>query len=171
MKKFTSFLAITMIAMLTLVSCGGDDEDPQPAKPVKTDLEKVQDGIIGKWEFISAEITKNGETLTYNGECDFSGKPTWYQSYAQDTDYTFSSTNVSKFRNCENKEFKGYTYSVVELNKKFTISIKTSGGADYESFNIVSDPDNVSTGNIKVNLDYESKDPDVLIIITFKKAS
>ena len=146
-KNLTSCVAIAMIAMfsLTLVSCGGDDnEDPKPSNE-KTDLEKVKEGIIGNWQLVSIDITKDGITEVFNGGCDESNLSAWAQANANDIDFNFTSTtSVSETVHCPSVSVVVSTYTVTEVSGKFYVT--TDNGFKFE---ILTNPDNVDGSTVQ----------------------
>jgi hypothetical protein len=140
MKTLKSILFLSLLTLfsVTFTSCGGDEED-EP-KPTKSNLELVKEGIVGNWEFVSSEITKDGQTLTYNGGCEFTGKPTWYQANAQDVNYLFTGVGASKHRNCTGESFDNFTYTITEQNGKFIVTV--SDGAIFE---LITPPGDIKT--------------------------
>jgi hypothetical protein len=140
-------LSVATIAMLSvaLVGCGGDENDDP--KPQKTNLELVKEGIVGEWQFVSAEITKDGTTMTYTGGCNFTGKPTWYQANAIDSDYIFRENLTGDgIRNCSSQEFD-MTYNVIEQGGKFIVEISDGG-----KFEVITAPEDISGNTVKVKV-------------------
>lgn len=114
---------LALVFALGLSSCGDKSEDPTPQK---TDLDLVKEGIAGSyWNFVSNELTKDGVTIIYNGECSKSSYPTWIQNAVDvgNIDFHFINENqVELINTC-----LGITgisdYTVTEVNGKIRITL------------------------------------------------
>lgn len=157
MKKSTilSFLTIAMLVITVTLSGCGDEDDPQPTKQ-KTNLEKVQDGVIGTWTYVSAQITKDGVTTNYtSGEC---GNNTVVGNVAVDVDYVFGTTpqvNVpsnlalTENQNCTGNSFNDKGYRISQSNGTFIVTIY-SGANPTATYTIITPPDDIDGNTVKV---------------------
>jgi hypothetical protein len=128
MKTLFSFLLLT-IASLAFTGCGDDEDDPKPAK---TNLQIVQEGIIGNWELQTVTLNKGAETVVYNGGCDESNLPAWAQANVGDIDFDFKSeTTVTQSLNCPSLNEDNFSYEIRELSSgSFVIEI--DNGMEFE---------------------------------------
>jgi hypothetical protein len=144
MKKLIKYILI--ITMVCLTACSDKKNDPTPSK--QADIELIKKGVLGTWKFVSAQITKDGITMTYSGGCDFAGKPLWYKVNAIDTDYSFvTATSATTHRNCSNETFTDWNYVIKEVNGKFTIEV-----SDDARFEIITPANEISGKTLRVNL-------------------
>lgn len=158
-------MVLTIVA-LSFTSCGDESEDPQPVKPEKTNMELVKEGVVGSWTFVSAEITKDGTTLTYTaGSCNYSGQPSWFQANARDVNYSFiTDKKASKHRNCSNETFNDLSYTIKEVSGKFTLEV-----SDGSVFELVTAADDLKTSTT-VKVKGTALQDATSVVFTFKKA-
>ncbi len=120
MKTLKNILFFFILTIAT-VSCGGED-DPTPVNPSKTDLEIVQESLVGTvWHFKKAEVTDGTESVqTINNGC-IDGK---YDLSVDDFTITFTSnTNVQYNSNCGSFDFT-YKWSLTQDVDKFVLVVK-----------------------------------------------
>jgi hypothetical protein len=123
MKKLFALLLI-LAGLTLLTSCGGD-EDTDP-KPVKTDLELIQEGIVGYWDLQSITVEKTGETPSvFTGNtCDESSYPSWVQANVGNIDYRVTtSSNITVNINCPSLVTDDFKYTIVKEGDKYIMNI------------------------------------------------
>ena len=140
MKRLFSILVLAGLTMLT--ACGDEESDPQP---VKTDLQLIQEGIIGYWDLESIEVQKDQEKIMYLGGCNEDSFPVWVQANVGDIDYEFKSGGkLTQYINCPPNQSvdDSFTYTITQEEDKFYVNIKN--GRIFELITGAEDVDGIS---------------------------